>query len=1632
MIIILLSAFSSLEATGGTVTPIFSFVGGKGTVEDPFLIENIWDLQNMSFDLKSHYALINDINASITRDWNNGSGFKPLGDSMNYFTGSLDGRGLNVTGLFINRTSGPTWGVGMFGYVPPKGKVLNVNLILANISGNSSVGAIAGANAGLISNCSATGIVRGYENVGGILGGNTYDGGYVIKSNCTCTVIGNSMVGGVVGSNNYWISDSCSAGKVIGIDMVGGVAGFNRGTIRNCFFKGEIDGGSRYGGLVGFFSYGSIQNSFYDVDEVKIDSKYLITIGGIYHNMYEDWIANGLTLSIADYSPYLIPNGPYYEISDIEGLKSMLGFCYDPDIIFSLKADIDLKDHKEFYIPYIRNKEFLGNNHSINNLSLNYPDQSFMGMVGFLHSGSKISDLCLTNATIIGLDFLGGVCGISYGNIEGSQVILGRIKGRDFVGGIAGGAYGISGSDIIFPRSNSEWNHDPQYINIKNSYVSCDVIGSSYVGGICGDMDNGQLYNLSFDGSVTGGNFVGGLMGSASGYAYSCKTNCTVEGMNKVGGAIGENYAWLYDVESYGIVKGRNQVGGLAGFNTGEVQYCSSEAIVEGYDGVGGLVGRNYMRIVQSKVSCHVTGGNRTGGLVGQNNGTVESSYSEGVVSGRIDVGGLVGVQFPNNIITHSRSNCSVKGDESVGGLIGGNKYGGKVRSSYANGTVFGIMNVGGFAGANYGGALISRSYSTSVVSGEKFLAGFGNGIGSVEDCFWDVDIFEVTNGSKGFARNTIEMQKMSTYVEHGWDFDETWWLFENSTYPFFQWERPDPYPISDVRDLQNINHNLDGRYFINNDIDANRSRIWNDGMGFKPLGNDTNPFVGILDGRSRRIIDLYECSPQGAGGLFGHIGKNALVTNIDIIRANITAGSITGSIAGMNAGTIVNVNISGIVLGADNTGGLAGFNNGTIIGSKVSGSVFGLNATGGLIGENSGILILSFSTCRVEGMEKTGGMVGSNMRKIEDSYSNGDVIGSHFTGGFVGYNNGDINRTYSTGRVTTGDRLFGGLIGYSSSKESFLDSFWDIETSTKAMSMGGNGLKTDMMMDESPYLDAGWDFDNIWAIKVSHSYPFFRWDYENDPPCAVDDRYEVKGDTLLCVGFPGILGNDYDSDAQIINPDLCVDSIKIWKFDRSSKLGAKVTVLSNGSFHYDPSGLDSMTFLGNNESLIDSFGYEIMDLFSNRDNGTVYIDISGVNEDPDAYDVLFGTDEDKVLNISAPGLLLFTSDKDKNDELSINPDISITTSGAVVNILSNGSLLYDPRESERIQSLSEDDVLYDDFTYTVIDGLNSRDIGAVRIEVEGVNDLPKIVTDSSTKAKEDELYEVEYEALDPDDRDLRWTMTTNAPFLSMAESTGILSGIPENDDVGTWDVQISVFDGKGHDSIIFKLTVFDENDPPVLVIPEIVIMEDSLERIQVDGLFRDIDDDELRFFLSPIPVQNVAWSLDGSTLIVEPNKDWSGKEELKMKCDDGTVVINATITLIVENTNDRPCGLSLNYDEEYRETEPQFVNASAIDVDLPYGDTLNFTWKVGERILGYGERIDLGLTNGGYKVNLTVTDSKGESATKEFFVTIKRWPGGDEPPFLIFIIIGFVTIIACTIIIYKVKRTERTFGPPE
>ena len=220
--------------------------------------------------LEGKNGLLDSLEYNETGEVTNGENFTswtPIGNSGdNQYTGTFDGQGHTISGLYFNTS---TDFVGLFGVVGSGGSVSNVGVVDSYFKGKKHVGGVCGLNyGGTITNCYNRGTVSGSGRVGGVCGYNNY-GGTIENCYNTGTVSGSGdWVGGVCGCNyapsdrTATITNCYNTGAVSGTGLyVGGVCGDNdvyysdnaTATITNCYNRGTVSGSGNYvGGVCGF------------------------------------------------------------------------------------------------------------------------------------------------------------------------------------------------------------------------------------------------------------------------------------------------------------------------------------------------------------------------------------------------------------------------------------------------------------------------------------------------------------------------------------------------------------------------------------------------------------------------------------------------------------------------------------------------------------------------------------------------------------------------------------------------------------------------------------------------------------------------------------------------------------------------------------------------------------------------------------------------------------------------------------------------------------------------------------------------------------------------------------------------------------------------------------------------------------------------------------------------------------------------------------------------------------------------------------------------------------------------------------------------------------------------------------
>ena len=180
--------------------------------------------------------------------------------SQRLYTGTFDGDGKTISGLFFDYSGGEN--IGLFGCIGPGGLVMNVNISDSYFLARGFVGGIAGANGGIIQDCIVDATVVSMEDCAGGVAGVSY--GEVLRCGSLGMVVaGGNDAGGVVGNNSGAVSNCYNVGSIAADGFcAGGVVGFNSRFVVDSFHAGEITEGATQGGITGG-NIGFVENCYY-------------------------------------------------------------------------------------------------------------------------------------------------------------------------------------------------------------------------------------------------------------------------------------------------------------------------------------------------------------------------------------------------------------------------------------------------------------------------------------------------------------------------------------------------------------------------------------------------------------------------------------------------------------------------------------------------------------------------------------------------------------------------------------------------------------------------------------------------------------------------------------------------------------------------------------------------------------------------------------------------------------------------------------------------------------------------------------------------------------------------------------------------------------------------------------------------------------------------------------------------------------------------------------------------------------------------------------------------------------------------------------------------------------------------
>ena len=371
----------------------------------------------------------------------------------------------------------------------------------------------------------------------------------------------------------------------------------------------------------------------------------------------------------------------------------------------------------------------------------------------------------------------------------------------------------------------------------------------------------------------------------------------------------------------------------------------------------------------------------------------------------------------------------------------------------------------------------------------------------------------------------------------------------------------------------------------------------------------------------------------------------------------------------------------------------------------------------------------------------------------------------------------------------------------------------------------------------------------------------------------------------------------------------------------------------------------------------LDSLIYEISDGNGGVVDKTLDIEVSSVNDMPNAVNIDVNTDEDSSVAID---VLASSSDAD-SDQLSVVGIYGVTS--GMANMV-DGKILYTPdADYNGISS----------FNYVISDGNGGFNAKSVNVTVNAVNDMP-LATISSAETNEDTKTVIDIMAgvSDADGDDLILSLV-NGPANGVAKIVDVVTSNldgnqvtikkieynPNNDFNGSDSLTYRVSDGKG--GVVTKtlsINVNSINDVPVTTNDNVSVSED--QSVKIAAFANDADVEDGNFDKNNIAI--IAAALHGTVILNDdltftytPDSDYSGSDSFSYQVsdNDGSASNTANVYLNISAINDAPttdgvadsqnlaAGKFFSYDLSslgFRDVDGDTINVS---VKLTNGDDL-------------------------------------------------------------------------------------------
>ena len=905
----------------------------------------------------------------------------PIGTNSRQYSGTFDGQGHTVSGLYFNNTTNsdsPNGGnyVGLFGYVSG-GTIKNVGVVDSYLKGYWYVGGIVGRmynGTSTISNCfneasiytahnsyafaggicghaygSASKIINCY-NIGKINGSGEYTGGICGILESSASVSGCFNAGSVTSTTTSYLasiapiwSNNGTVNNSYYLEGTSAVAGNGISTTAAEFASGKITYLLNGSGVVGYDWYQTLGSDTYPV----LDNTHAL----VWRNC-----DSTLTNDSAAITHHFV-NGVCSVCGAIDEVPALVDGWYLID------------NHHKLY--WFANKVNSGSTRINGKLTADIVvNENVLTEDGELNGdGSSFTawtPIGTTSAAFAGkFDGQGHtISGLYFNNTNGNYV----------------GLFGYTGITTI------------TNVGVIDSYF----YGYQYVGGICGEpagsrSEISNCYNTGYVGCYY--RYVGGI----AGYLYDGKiTNCYNSG----------------NVYSYasGNTNNDSYTAGIAG-------YAGNNSVIENSHNTGA---------VESYGRC-------AGGIIGFMGGSssVNHSYNTGKINaGGYYAGGIAGyMNNGSNKITSCFSTGTVAALSYGYGITG--QWAGSCTNNYALSGSASSANGGTFATAEeFASGKVAYGLNGSVGGGTDWFQNLSAPIDSLP--VLDATHGKVYRGCGGVYVNDPDdaphhfvngrCTVCGEYIEP--TFVDGWYEIANTGNLYWFADKVNSGSTS-------IKAKLVADIVVNDSVlDANGDLYGADSIytEWTPIGTNNYPFAGTFDGQGHTVSGLYfNNTSTSFVGLFGYV-TGGTISNVGVVDSYFKGYRFVGGIAGKlkdGTSTISNC-FNEATVSANNglayAGGIAGHASGsssTITNCYNKGKI---NSTGQYTGGICGLLESSASLSNCFNVGSVTSTTTSYLASIAPRWSNGGAVNNSYylegTSAVAGNGNSATAEEFASGKV--------------------------------------------------------------------------------------------------------------------------------------------------------------------------------------------------------------------------------------------------------------------------------------------------------------------------------------------------------------------------------------------------------------------------------------------------------------------------------------------------------------------------------------------------------------------------------------------------------------------------------------